>query len=118
MKTRIDELNTEITKLKFHNSCLLYLIGELRNNQKLKSPTMQEVCVLFDFSNDELKMILKNIQNFNGDLDNFIKDTLNDLNKMMNEDSLFFIVKGIKNSTSDNVKKSCKKLLKLYKKSK
>lgn len=78
---------------------------------------MQEVCVLFDLSNDELKMILKNIQNFDGDLDKFIQDALK-LNEKISDDGLFFIIKGIKNSTSGNLKKNCKKLLKLYKKSK
>lgn len=116
MKSELNTLKSEIAKLKFHNSCLLYLIGELRDSKKLKSPTMQEVCVLFDLSNDELKIILKNIQSFDGDLDKFICDTLNELSEKISDDGLFFIIKGVKNSTSGKIKKTCKVLLKLYKK--
>lgn len=115
MKKELNQLQDEIAKLKFHNSCLLYLIDELRHNKKLKTPTMQDVCVLFDLSNDELKVVLKNIQSFDGDLDRFSHDTLNELNKKISANSLFFIIKGIKNSTNGTVKQSCKKLLKLYK---
>lgn len=116
MKSELDTLKSEIAKLKFHNSCLLYLIGELRDAKKLKSPTMQEVCVLFDLSNDDLKIILKNIQSCDGDLDKFSKDTLSALNEKISNDGLFFIIKGIKNSTSGKIKKACKSLLKHHKK--
>lgn len=116
MKTRIDELNTQINKLKFHNACLLYLLGELRDNKKLKFPTMQEVCVLFDLSSDELKVILKNIQKFD-DVNQFMNDTLTHLDEKISQDALFFIIKGIKNSINGSLKKTCKILLK-HKKSK
>lgn len=116
MKNKLTQLQDEVAKLKFHNSCLLYLIGELRDTKKLKFPTMQEVCVLFDLSNDELKIILKNIQNFDDDLDKFITETLNELNGHISDDGLFFIIKGIKNSTSGKIKNTCKVLLKQHKK--
>lgn len=118
MKSDINTLKSELEKIKFHNSCLLYLIGELRDNRKSKFPTMQEVCVLFDLSNDDLKIILKNIQSFDDDLDKFSKDTLKGLSATISQDSLFFIIKGVKNSTSGNIKKTCKMLLKLYKETK
>lgn len=116
MKNKLTQLQDEVAKLKFHNSCLLYLIGELRDTKKLKSPTMQEVCVLFDLSNDDLKIVLNNIQNFDGDLDKFITDTLSALNEKISDDGLFFIIKGIKNSTNGKIKKTCKSLLKQHKK--
>lgn len=42
----IESFKNEITKLKFHNACLLYLFGDLRDKKKLKHPTMQEVCAV------------------------------------------------------------------------
>lgn len=73
--------------------------------------------MLFDLSGDESKVILKNIQNFNGNLDKFMTDTLTDLDEKISQDALFFIIKGIKNSINGSLKKTCKILLK-HKKSK
>lgn len=116
LENGIDFLKSELQKVKFHNACLLNMLGNVIDGQKLKSPTMQEVCVLFDLSNDELKIILKNIQSFDNDLDKFSKDTLSALNKKISNDGLFFIIKGIKNSTNGKIKKTCKSLLKQHKK--
>lgn len=114
MTLSINTLNSDIAKLKFHNSCLLYLIGELRDDKKTKFPTMQEVCVLFDLSNDDLKVILKHIKDYQ-DVDELINTTLPEFSQTISADGLLFIIKGIKNSVSGKLKKSCKSLLKDYK---
>lgn len=115
-KSKLAQLQNELDKIKFHNSCLLYLIGELKDNKKLKSPTMQEECILFDLSSRELRFLLQHILEFNGDFDDFIKNALANLHDNIDIGGLFVIIKGIKNSTYGKTKKNCKKLLKHHKK--
>lgn len=52
--------------------------------------------MLFDLSNDELKIILKNIQSFDNDLDKFSKDTLSALNEKLAMMVYFLSSKALK----------------------
>lgn len=109
LKQDMAQMRADIDKLKSHNFTLLTIIGSIIDGNAV-SPSLQEASVLFDLSKQELRDIIALVSDYDGDLATF-KSKAAQVCDTVSEQSVMFIVAGIKNSCSGALLANAERIL-------
>ena len=109
LKQDMAQMRADIDKLKSHNFTLLTIIGSIIDGNAV-SPSLQEASVLFDLSKQELRDIIALVSDYDGDLADF-KSKAAQVCDTVTEQSVMYIVSGIKNSCSAGLQANAERIL-------
>ena len=105
----MQQMKSEIAKLRSHNLTLLTLIGNMMG-EDMVSPSIHEASILFDLSKQDLRQLTDVIKRYDGDLAAF-KTKAAKICRNVTENSIFFIVEGFRNSGSGEFVETCQQIL-------
>ncbi|OOR87246.1 hypothetical protein B0181_10645 [Moraxella caviae] len=108
---QIAQLQNDIARLKRHNFTLITLIGNLIDGEKLKSPSIMEISVIYDLMGDELQSIRAMIADYQ-DLASFTEQANQLPNPNISADSIMFVVQAFLNNGT--LSEQCAKILSDY----
>ena len=109
LKQDMAKMRADIDKLKSHNFTLLTIIGSIIDGNAVL-PSLQEASVLFDLSKQELRDIIALVSDYDGDLAAF-KSKSAQVCDTVTEQSVMYIVSGIKNSCSGGLQANAERIL-------